>query len=311
VESVEAAVAAGKTPEVGRAQIHLRYEDLTQDGHLKITRMLHAVGSAAFAQLWIKHPLIQTMQQGILPILSRLLMTTEPNPVMLGPTLDAEGRFQLAHEADASGEVKALLLNMSAEVFGIKGRSYGAPPEGAGQRVCVGRAVAEHVFTRPFAPPNERKVLRFELPGQPSVPEARHVRRLVADVLAGAPGDAWLDPALAPDPAPWVFGMVHTDNNQHVNSLVYGTLFEDAVLRRLSDHGIDTRLHAASLELVYRKPCFAGQRVVCQLRAFRNGEHVGAIGYVAPAGAAPDKACCAMRLELRKAQALGAANIAT
>jgi hypothetical protein len=241
------------------------------------------------------------MQQGILPILTRLVMSSEASPTMLGAPLEAEGRIQLAREDNASGQVQALVLNMAAEVYGPLGRSFGPQPQGAGQRVLLGRAFGEHTFTRPFAPAGERKVLRFDVPGQISVPEAKYTRRQLADVLGGEAGDEYLDAAFTADVAPWAFGMSHTDHNQHVNSLIYGTLFEDTALRRLSEHGVDTRLQAAAIELVYRKPCFAGQRVLCSLRAFKQGEHVGAIGYVAPEGVAAERAHCALRLLFRRA----------
>jgi hypothetical protein len=288
-------------PELARADLDLRYEDLTQDGQLKIARLLNAVGSTGFAQLWVKHPLARTGGSGIMPILTRLLMTTEASPTMLGTRLQAEGRLELAHEANAAGEVQALLLNMFADVYGTLGRSFGAQPEGAGQRVLLGRAYAEHTFTKPFAPAGQRKVLAFDVPGQPAVPAQRCERRTAPHVLAEQAGDEFFDAAFLPDAAPWVFGMVHTDHNQHVNSLVYATRFEDAALRRLAEHGQDTRLQAASIELVYRKPCFAGQRLLCQLRAFRAGDQLGALGYVAPEGSPIDKAHCALRLQLRRA----------
>jgi len=283
------------------ADIELRYEDLTQDGQLKITRLLQALGVASFGKLWVHHPLVQTMGSGIMPILTRLSLSTEAASTMLGSKLQAVGRMELAHEANAQQEVQSLLLNMSADVYATLGRSFGPQPEGAGQRVLIGRAFGEHTFTRPFAPAGQRKVLAFDVPGQPAVPPARAERRQLAHVLAPQPDDQFLDAAFVTDPAPWAFGMVHTDHNQHVNSLVYGTLFEDAVLRRLAHHGVDTRLHAAHLDLVYRKPCFAGQRVICHLRAFRNGARVGAVGWVAPEGAPLEKAHTGLRLELRTA----------
>ena len=165
---------------------------------------------------------------------------------------------------------------------------------------------AEHTFTKPFAAAGERKVLSFDIPGQPAIPEALHTRKLLPALLAPEPGDTLLDAGFAPDVAPWVFGMVHTDHNQHVNSLVYATLFENSALRRLSEHGLDTRLHAAAIEIVYRKPCFAGERIVCNIRAFTRDGQPGAVGYVAPAGAPPEKAHCALRLSFRTASRSGA-----
>lgn len=284
-----------------QAPIHLRYEDLTQDGQLKITALLQAVGRTGFQQLWVKHPLIASYRAGVVPILTRLVMQTDVEPTLLGSELQASGGLTLAREDDASGAPQALFLNMFAELHGQRGRSFGPQPEGAGERVRLGRVFAEHTFTKPFAPAGQRKVQRFDVPGQPALPDAKHTRRSVSDVLEPEAGDRLLDAVFRADAAPWVFGMTHTDHNQHVNSLVYASLFEDAALRRLAEHGVDTRLHAASIELVYRKPCFAGERVVCQLRAFeRDGEH-GAVGYVGSEGVSADRAHCALRLAFRRA----------
>lgn len=286
--------------ESAKAPLSLRYEDLTQDGQIKLTSLLQAVGSTGFAQVWVKHPLLATFSQGILPILTRLVIHTEAAPTLLGATLQAQGGMQTAREENAEGEVQALLLNMFAEVHGPLGRSFGPQPEGAGKRVRLARVFAEHTFTKPFAPAGQRKVLSFDIPGQPAIPEALHTRKLLPELLAPEAGDEPLDHEFMPDEAPWVFGMVHTDHNQHVNSLVYASLFENTALRRLADHGIDTRLHAASIELVYRKPCFAGERVICHVRAFTRDGEPGAIGYVAPLGARAERAHCALRLSFRR-----------
>lgn len=287
--------------ERARASIHLRYEDLTQGGQLKITSLLEVTGRTGFAHLWVHHPLIATMNQGILPILTRLVMQTEAEPTLLGAVLEADGGMELSREQSAGGEVQALFVNMFADLYGPRGRSFGPQPEGAGERVRLGRVFAEHTFTKPFAPAGQRKVLAFEVPGQPALPEATHTRKSITALLAPEPGDAWLDGDFQPDAAPWVFGMVHTDHNQHVNSLVYASLFEDSALRRLSEHGLDTRLQAASIELVYRKPCFAGERVLCHLRAFESGGLPGAVGYVTAPGTPPERAHCALRLLFRRA----------
>src|SRR5258708_31906958 len=38
-------------------------------------------------------------------------------------------------------------------------------------RSLVGRIFAEHVLSRPFSPPAERKVTRLDAPGVPEIPE--------------------------------------------------------------------------------------------------------------------------------------------
>ena len=75
--------AESDTPPSASATIELRYEDLTQDGQLKITRLLQAVGMTCFGKLWVHHPLVKTMASGVMPILTRLSLRTEGAPVML------------------------------------------------------------------------------------------------------------------------------------------------------------------------------------------------------------------------------------
>jgi acyl-CoA thioesterase FadM len=70
-------------------------------------------------------------------------------------------------------------------------------------------------------------------------------------------------------------GVMHTDSNQHVNSLVYPRLFEEAALRRFAVLGKSTTVLARSIDIAYRRPSFAGDTLRIFVRAFENA----AIGY--------------------------------
>ena len=79
-----------------------------------------------------------------------------------------------------------------------------------------------------------------------------------------------------------MFGLGHTDSNQHVNSLVYPRFFEDAALRRLAALGLPTAAMPVYLDIAYRKPCFAGDRMRIDLTTFElDGRH-GARGAFVP-----------------------------
>jgi hypothetical protein len=91
-------------------------------------------------------------------------------------------------------------------------------------------------------------------------------------------GAHWIDQEFSLDPAPAVFGLNHTDSNQHVNSLVYPRMFEEATLRRFAELGRSTKMLARYSEMAYRKPSFAGQRARIVLRAFEAGDQLGAVG---------------------------------
>jgi hypothetical protein len=152
--------------------------------------------------------------------------------------------------------------------------------------VAVGRVFGEHVFTRLFAASaSERKVLRFDDPRIDPIPAARYVWQAPAALLELPPGADPLDEALRPEGHAIAFGLSHTDSNQHVNSLVYPRLFEDAVLTRLSALGLGTKLPPRTMEIAYRKPFFAGDRAFLLVRAFRLGGALGAVGSFVPAAA--------------------------
>ncbi len=71
---------------------------------------------------------------------------------------------------------------------------------------------------------------------------------------------------------------MHTDSNMHVNSLVYLRVFEEAALRRFSALGKGAVVLGRTLDIAYRKPCFAGQTMRVVQQAF---EHEGRLGIAA------------------------------
>jgi hypothetical protein len=283
----------------------LRYDDLTQHGHLKQSALQLVLGQICFGVLWVRHPLYDTRLKGIVPIMSRLLLEAEAMPVSFAAPVEGRGRLELAHERAADGNVSALFMNSYGEVWGprssrqpdgSRARSKTEPREHA----LIGRAFGEHVFTKPFAKPGQRKVLAFDVPGQPSIPSVLHRRVSLRDTTALPEEAEWLDAEFTPDDSAIVFGLTHTDANQHVNSLVYGRVFEEAVLRRLSKHGHNSGLLGRRIELNYRKPSFAGDRMMCMLRCYVWHGELGATGYLAPEGEPIERAHCSFDLRMRR-----------
>jgi hypothetical protein len=272
-------------------QVRLRYEDVTQDGRLALAALPHALGEVLWRSALADASMTQALRAaGVVPILTRVVVEGGGGPVSVRRPLDGSGCFQLAHAVDEHGAGSTRLLNMWVSVRGLSGRTHGPPPDGAGEPVTAGRVFAEHVFTRLFAPAGERRVLRLDAPGLPAVPPARVDWQPPEALLEPPAGAAWLEPAPAPDGAPVVFALDHTDSNQHVNSLVYPRLFTDAALRRLAALGRSTAaLLARAGEVAWRKPCFAGEKMRIVLRAFAVGEAVGACGALGPDGAAHDQ----------------------
>jgi hypothetical protein len=277
----------------------LRYEDLAQDGRIQLTALPHTFGTLIWSRLLADHPITRLARaEAVLPILTKLVITGENEPLPLTRPLQARGGFDLARAGD--GDDRRLILNIWADVRGERGRTYGPPPPGAGQVVPVGAVYGEHVFTRPFAPRGRRRVSRFDAPDLPEIPERQHAYLSPATLLELPPGATFVDDEDWQDPAPITFGLAHTDSNQHVNSLVYPRLFEEAVLRRLSETKRRTagRLMRRA-EMGYRRPCFAGDRVRIRLRLYERGDAVGAVGLVAAEGSADDEAArCYVRVEM-------------
>lgn len=271
-----------RTGERATATLPLRYEDIAQDGRLTLEAIPQALGAVVWAKLASGHPIAAARASGLVPVLARLTLQGHSGPIAVGHALRAEGTWRFCHTIDDAGEPDRILLDMWASVHGHKGRTYGPRPADAGEPIELGRVFARHVMSRLFAPPGQRKVKRLDVPGLDPVPPRREAWRPVEALLELPAGATPLEPTLAPDPTPVVFGLCHTDSNQHVNSLVYPRMFEEALLRRLHGLGRGTSVLSRFVDVGYRKPCFAGDCVRIVLRAFELGEQLGAIGSFVP-----------------------------
>jgi hypothetical protein len=265
---------------LARAELLPRYEDMTQDGRILLPSLMPGVGVAIWRNLLAHMPALAAFRaQGILPILRRLVLVAgEAGPFSVHAPIAFEGSWRLARER--GGE--RLFVNMWIDAYAPVGHSLGPPPAETAPRVLVGRIFGEHVVTRPFASPEERKVTRLDIPGFPAVPEDEHDFE---------PGEALLGERPLEPLGTRVFGMMHTDPNQHVNSLVYPRMFEEMVL---AEHA-DPALLARGVELRWRRPFFAGDRAAIAWR--RDGDSV--VGAFAPAGA-PSRPSCTLAMTLAR-----------
>lgn len=292
-----------KRPEVPDDQrasgsVALRYEDVAQDGRVMLLAMPQAVGEVWRVVLGDRDKSIALRDQGVLPILTRLVIEGAGGPISVRKPLQAEGCYQLAHTVDASGAVDRILLNMWASLSGPKSRTHGPPPPGAGESIDVGQVFAEHIFTKPFGPPAERKVTALAVPGVPVVPPVRWTFAPLATIGEIPPGAVPLDREQIADTTRITFGLAHTDSNHHVNSLVYPRMFEDAALRRIGAIGRSTTgLLSRRVELGYRKPCFAGDRMRILLQLFELDGHLGAAGTWVPESDLEAKPHCWVRMQ--------------
>lgn len=291
-----------------RSPVYMRYEDVTQDGALKLVGMPHAVGLVCLGKLWFRTRMsLETRPQGVIPILSRIAMQTTGGPMSVRNPVEVEGAFQLAHTRDPEHNVNRIMLNAFAELFAPAAHTYGPQPAQDAPRVHVGRAYAEHVFTRPAAAPGERKVLSLPLSDGPLVPGPVLTFREPISTLELPAQANWVDSKLYLTPAPITFGLAHTDANAHVHTLVYPQIFEDAGLNRLMDLGQDTRAMLVDhIDIAFRKPCFAGQRMYLWVRAFVLRDKLGIVAYLGEKNASADNAHCTCALTFRNGELPGA-----
>lgn len=267
-----------------RSESHmdLRYEDVAQDGRLRTVAMPHGLAKAFWATSAVRR-LGGLRAQGVLPILNRMCCEVGDGPLGLQAGIEAEAHHDLAHVAGADGRVERIVLQVWATLRAPRDVVYGPPPARAGEIIEVGRVYAEHVFTRLFAPPGERRVLALADPRLPAVPTPRLERTTPASVLALPPDAAWTGDWQL-DTSPVVLGLDHTDSNQHVNSLVYPQLLRDAALRAWGAAATHEGLRICADELLFRKPCFAGERLQIALRTFAHRDRVGAVLALLPLG---------------------------
>jgi hypothetical protein len=266
------------TDQAGTTEELLRYEDVTQDGFL-----IPIAIPPAMSGLW--HTTLRehvghrnALRQGVIAILTRLTVASLEQPIRVDRPVQSYSGFELARDGD--GDNLRLFMNTWAEIRGAAGKISGRPP---GPPALAGRLFSEHTFTRPFAPPDQRRVTRLEVEGFPEIPETRYAAPAPKTAMDAPDGARWLD-ELAPDPCDLVFTLDQTDSNQHVNSLVYVRYVLDAAQRRIAALGRPWKIRSRAVDIAYRKPCFAGDRAAIQLRLFEHPDGIGAAGFVAAPG---------------------------
>lgn len=265
-------------PDEHRAQAPFvpRYDDLGQTGHLLLEALPVTLGRTGWSATTRLIPDDVFRQKRMLPILSRFVMESGAAPFSVNDRMDAEAAIQFAHTQKSDGQVDRIVLNMWCSVYGKAATTHGFPIPNQGERLLGGRVFAEHVLTRPFDPPETRRVVELDFPNFPKLPPEVHIWQEPEALLTLPDGAEWLEPGFSVDAAPIVFGTDRTDPNQHVNSLVYPRIFIDALLRRCWDLGHRFPLRAEALEIAYRKPSFSGERTQIMLRAFAEKEKLGA-----------------------------------
>jgi hypothetical protein len=277
------------------ATVRLRWEDVAQDGRIILTALAPAIDWTIWNGLLKDHRgVLESERQGIVSILTRMTAVGTDEHIRVIEPVTGRGTYQLAHSVGADGEVDRLFMTAWVEVRGTRGLVW--KPEKNAPQVNAGQMFVEHTFTRLFAPPDQRKIKRFEIPDLPAVPPARYDAPAPTTAMNVPDGAEPLDEAYVADAAEICFGLEHTDANQHVNSLVYPRLFAEAALRRLAARGDSRVVLVRALDIAYRKPSFAGDRVRVHQRLFRDGGRIGAAGYLAADGETKPRVCCRILL---------------
>ena len=264
----------------GEAENELRYEDVCQDGRLRIAGIWPPMGRILWNQMPIAKSLGRLAKHGIRNVLSYVAMESEDVPLSIFSPAHSSVTIQLGHTRDESGQPNRIILNSWLETDALRATRNHPASRPSDQRVVAARAFGQHVFTKPAAARGEHRVVRLEGTDLPELPETEVEFFDPRSLLVLPPGATPLDSAPIIDGAPVVFGLVHTDGNQHVNFLVYPRLVEDALLRRLPELGFDAKRLGRSVEVGYKRPCFAGDHLMLLMQAFRIDAAVGVVGAI-------------------------------
>lgn len=251
------------------ALVPIRYEDVTQDGRLRPTSIPPALGILTWPTVMSHEDAEWARQEGVVPILSRMLIEIGAGPIPAIYPLKGRGAAHHASVRNASGEVERLMLMMWADLEGEEGWTHvrGTP----GPVLQVARVYAEHVFTRLFGTGSDRRVRSLPR-GVPADSWSFTRFETVAVPEAGAT-------ALDESHHPVAFSIAHTDANNHVNSMVYPRLLEDRAIDRLATFAENWGdLAARQVEVMWRKPFFIGERATIRLSLYPAKDGYRALG---------------------------------
>ena len=223
--------------------VTLRYEDVSQEGRLLVLGVPHVVDQLCWLDVMRDPASRRLLDSGVIPIRARMVVEVGEGPVSALAPLHGRAAWHRAAVLDDDGAVKRLLLLMWVDLFAKAGWTL-LPPDPDAPVIRAGRVYLEHILTRPFAPAEDRRVTAVE----GWRPESGWPERRPEDV-APAPQDD--TPRRVERRA---FGVMHTDPNNHVNSLITIRAFEEAAL---SLRGAPDA--ARSMEVIWRRPFFSGE----------------------------------------------------
>lgn len=276
--------------QLGHGHSRLRFEDVAQDGRLRLEGIWPAIGPILWGKMEVANALLRLGGDGVRAVLTYVQLEGGADPISVRAPCDQEVRWRLGRSVDEAGQTTRVLFDtwlLSSAPRGVPGNP-GANPV-SDERVRVARAYGQHVFTRPAAPAGQHRVLGVDDPLFAGLPVQTAPYRDPRALLALPSGAVALEATPRFDVAPLVFGLCHTDGNQHVNFLSYPRLAEEAALRRFAELGRDPRRLARRAEVSYRKPCFAGDVVRLLMQAFEREHEIGVVAVFLPEAAAKER----------------------
>lgn len=270
------AIAFPEPPAVGGLQLgtghtRLRFEDVAQDGRLRLEGIWPAIGPILWGKMGVAQALARLGEQGIRAVLSYVQLEGGSEPISVRALCEQEVRWRIAETRDADGALTRLLFDTWLITTAPRGQANhpGGPPVSS-ELVRVARAYGQHVFTRPTAPAGQHRVLELDDPLLAGLGREPSAFKDPNALFVPSPDAEPLDPHPSADAQPTVFGLCHSDGNQHVNFLSYPRLAEEASLRRFAELGLGARRLARRAEVGYRKPSFAGEVVRLVTQVFRS-----------------------------------------
>jgi hypothetical protein len=278
-------------------ELYFRYEDFAQDGRPLLRALPPSLGAVWRTQINGDAAAQRLRAAGIIPILTRIEIDLGDDSFAPFRPGEVSGKGALSAADVPAGEYARVLFDLHGRVEARTGHAL--LPHGPSETRVVGTLLGEHVLTRLFAEKGARRVEAADLAPLGIAVEKTRVWRPPQSIVVAPDGAAPLTPGFVRDPVPTVFGLMHTDANQHVNSLVYPQLFEEAVLRRLASLGRDVKVVARNLRVGYRKPSFAGETVAIDVALFERAGRTLAVGRFVGAGEDdPERARVYVRMEL-------------
>jgi hypothetical protein len=92
-------------------------------------------------------------------------------------------------------------------------------------------------------------------------------------------------------------GAAHADFQVRYDDLTQHSHIKQVTLPMVLGKVCMENLWAQHPLVVTRKPCFAGETLLCMLRAFELDGGFGAVGYLAPEGTPSERAHCSFQLQ--------------